>query len=92
MKELEIKSVKPWQTFKITTLMLAIILFIMGLIVSSYGLVMGGLDKFLNGLLGTVIVAFVMAPVYALVVIVAIWLYNLVAGWVGGFKINVEEE
>ena len=92
MKELEIKSISAWHGFKVSILMFAVCFIIIGIIMSSYALVLGTPDKFLGAFSGSLILVLILSLTFAFLVVVLIWLYNLIAKLVGGCKIKIEEK
>jgi len=94
MKEIELKQIDHWQAFKVLIIMIAICLLLFGLIVSFYGLTIGGFKVFFKGLIGTLLITVTFAPFYAFIATIVIMFYNFIARMIGGLKItlNIEEK
>ena len=92
MKEIELKSISAGQLFKVLAIIISTCVLAGGLILSLYGLVTGGMEKFLGALLGALVFATVMPLMYGAVAAITALLYNFVAKLVGGFKITLDIE
>ncbi len=103
--ELEIKKIQLWSLFKIAFFIYASIGLVIGLFYGFFMFIIGGLnssllsDEFprfglLTGVLGLFFIPF-MAFLYGIFgsvfITIGAWIYNLVAGFTGGVRVQTKE-